>query len=103
MTGFLLSPLAEADLDEIVGFIAVDDPAAARRVLAEILAAIERLVENPRLGHRRDDLVGGRELRFWLVHTYLIIYDPTSHPLAIARVLSGYRDIESLLGPTSST
>lgn len=97
MTGYLLSPLAEDDLAGILDFIALDDIAAARRVAEDVRVALGRLVENPLLGHQRDDLVPGRSLRFWLVHSYLVIYEPATKPLAIVRVLSGHRDIESLL------
>lgn len=65
---FLLSPLAEDDLAEILDYIVRDDPAAARRVRDEIFAAIHKLAENPLLGHVRQDLAPDRELRFWRVH-----------------------------------
>jgi hypothetical protein len=31
------------------------------------------------------------------VHSYLVIYRPETRPLQIVRVLSGYRDIATLL------
>jgi plasmid stabilization system protein ParE len=51
---------------------------------------------NPHLGHYRDDLTT-RPLRFFPVFTYLVIYLPETEPLQIIRVLSGARDIESLI------
>lgn len=51
---------------------------------------------DPGLGHLREDLTD-EPLRFWPVHSYLIIYRPGRTPLQIVRVLSGYRDIRDLL------
>ncbi len=100
MSEFILSPLAEDDLGEIVDYIARDDPVASRRVLADIRTAIDTLVAQPRAGHLREDLVPGQSFRFWRVHSYLIVYLPDTRPIAIARVLSGHRDIEAILADT---
>ena len=57
---------------------------------------MHRLAELPALGHVRDDLVD-ESLRVWTVHSYLVIYRPEARHLQIVRVLSGYRDIATLL------
>jgi plasmid stabilization system protein ParE len=93
---FVLSAPAASDLREIHTYIAADDPAAARRVLNDLRDAMHRLAELPGLGHVRDDLVD-ETLRVWTVHSYLVIYRPETRPLQIVRVLSGYRDIATLL------
>jgi antitoxin ParD1/3/4/toxin ParE1/3/4 len=54
------------------------------------------LAGNPQLGHKRDDLTR-KAVRFWSVYAYLVIYDPRIQPLHILRVLSGYRDIGTIL------
>jgi plasmid stabilization system protein ParE len=64
-------PEVASDLDEIWDFIAADNPDAADRVIAEIVAAIDALVPFPRQGHRRPDLTS-RPLRFIQVHSYLL-------------------------------
>ncbi len=64
--GYEFHPGARADLDIIHDFIAEDNPRAADRVIAEILAAIRALVPFPDQGHRRTDLTS-RQLRFWRV------------------------------------
>jgi antitoxin ParD1/3/4/toxin ParE1/3/4 len=51
------------------------------------------------LGHTRPDIVGG-DVRFWLVHSYLVAYRAGTRPLQIARVISGYRDAEALIRPS---
>ncbi|MGH3440571.1 MAG: type II toxin-antitoxin system RelE/ParE family toxin [Nitriliruptorales bacterium] len=73
MSSFVLSGPAAADLGEIHAWIAKDDPAAARRVLEDLRAAMHRLVDHPGLGHVRDDLAD-ETLRAWPVHSYLVIY-----------------------------
>ncbi len=95
MTRYFLSRDADADLKDIVEFIATDSPRAARKVLADLRAAMDRLVELPMVGHQRPGVPG--DLRLWSVHSYLVVYRPQSEPLVIVRVLSGYRDLERLL------
>ena len=96
MARFVLSPEARDDLREIRDYIARDSADAARRVLSELRAAMRRLAEMPEMGHFREDLAH-EPLRFWPVHSYLIIYRPDRNPLEVVRVLSGYRDIAELL------
>ena len=97
MSRFLLSPEARADLEEIVDFIAAENPAAAERVLGELKAAMHRLAEMPLLGHLRQDLTA-EPLRFWQVYSFLIIYRPAKSPLEVVRVLHAARDVRRLLG-----
>jgi plasmid stabilization system protein ParE len=96
MSGYLLSPLAAQDLDDLWEFIARNNLDAADRILEEIYAAVQRLVRMPLIGHFRDDLAD-RSHRFWPVRDFLIIYHPETSPLEIVRILRGSRDIPSLL------
>lgn len=43
----------------------------------------------------RPDLTG-EPVKFWAVFSYLIVYNPATQPIGIARVVHGSRDIESL-------
>ena len=96
MPRYVLSPQARDDLRDLRDYIARDNPAAARRVLAELRSAIRRLAQMPEIGHIREDLAE-ETLRFWPVRSYLMIYRPDTQPVQIVRVLSGYRDIADLL------
>lgn len=87
---FALHPQAAQDITDIWEFIAEDNPLAARRVRADILAAIRALVPFPHQGHRRSDLTS-RPLRFTTVRDYLIAYAPDEHPLLVIAVLHGRR------------
>ena len=62
-----------------------------------LYSAMERLADNPHMGHFREDLTD-KTVKFWpFKWHYLIIYKPVS-PLEIVRVLSGYRDLVHIVG-----
>lgn len=95
MKRFKLSPEAAGDIREIWSYIAADNVKAARKVRMSLLDACQRLAENPRIGHVREDLTDQAVL-FWPVGSYLIICDPQSKPLSIVRVVHGARNVASL-------
>jgi plasmid stabilization system protein ParE len=96
MADYVFSPQARLDLLEIWEYIARDDLDAADRVEAEIHLAISKLARNPGIGHWRRDLTS-KQVRFWPIYSYLIIYDPNTQPLEVVRILSGYRDLADIL------
>jgi antitoxin ParD1/3/4/toxin ParE1/3/4 len=96
MRRFKLSPEAASDIREIWAYIAADNPRAAREVRLRIHEACQKLAENPRLGHSREDLTE-LPVRFWPVRSYLIVYEPELKPLEIVRVLHGAQDVTHLL------
>lgn len=97
MRTYFLSTIAEQDIDEIVSYIAHENPNAALKLLDALYEAMAMLAENPMLGHKREDLTD-KPVRFWpFKWHYLIIYVECM-PIEIVRILSGYRDISSLLG-----
>lgn len=88
--GYRLHPEAFADLDDIRGYIAQENPDAADRVMSEIFETIRALVPFPGRGHRRPDITS-RPLRFALVREYLIAYAPEEKPLWVVAVIHGRR------------
>ncbi|SRR5216684_6514138 len=90
MTGYDFHPEAVVDLDEIWEFIAGDNPNAADRLIAEILAAVNKMASFPKQGHTRPDLTT-RPLRFTLMREYLIAYAPDEKPLWVVAVVHGRR------------
>lgn len=50
MSRYRLTEDAERDLDEIVGFVALDSIAVARQVLRDLHGAMQQLAEMPRMG-----------------------------------------------------
>jgi toxin ParE1/3/4 len=91
-----LSPLAQADVQEIIFTIASDRPTAARRWKARLDTTMEQLAEFPGIGTRRDDLHPG--LRSFPVEPYLIFYH-VEETVYVLRILHGARDIAFLLAP----
>jgi plasmid stabilization system protein ParE len=87
----VLTPSARADLLEIQSYLAERSLDSSEYVRGELETAFDRLVESPGLGHRRADLTD-RDYRFWRVFSYLIVYDASSKPLRIIRVLHAARD-----------
>jgi toxin ParE1/3/4 len=93
---YVLTPEAQAHIDEIGAYIAHDSLDAALKVYDAFEEAFGQLAERPGLGHSRQDLTD-RPLKFWSVFSYLVVYDPESRPLTIIAVLHGARDVEKLL------
>jgi toxin ParE1/3/4 len=78
-----LSPEALADLRSIRAFIAGDNPGAAARLGARLVAACDRLAAFPNRG-RPGRVPGTRELAS--VHPYVIVYRVTSAGVEIIRI-----------------
>ena len=97
MSRFVLTPAAEGDLLKIIEYLEGDNPSAVLKVVDALDQAMQRLAENPGIGHVRPDLTG-EDVRFWPVFKYLVIYRQETKPLEIIRVLHGRRDVERILG-----
>ena len=95
MARLIISPLADADLNEILEFIARDKPEAAVRWVHKIREACEFLAQNPEAGARRPEFKSG-EFRNHLVGNYVIFYRPIPGGVEIARVVRGERDVRNL-------
>jgi toxin ParE1/3/4 len=97
----LWTPRAEADLLEIYTFVAMDNPAAADRLLEKLESRVDLLSHHPRLCQRRPEIrLSLRALTEW---PYLILYE--IHPdidegpvtsVEIVRIVDGRRDLCSL-------
>lgn len=97
MSRYILSPAARQDLADIRDYLVREaDKRVATHVLESLRDGIRKIAAVPGIGHPRPDL-GGPELRFLPVFKYLIIYRPDRHPLEIARILHGSRDVRRIL------
>ena len=97
MKTFLLTRLAERDLDQIKGYLVEHaGPRIARRVMKGIRSALDLLGKDLDAGHGREDLTS-RPVKFWAVYSYLVVYDPETKPVQILRGLHGMRDVEDIL------
>lgn len=89
---YYLSHEAEQDIDEIIIYIAQENPKVAHDFLDSLYNTAYNTAENPNLGHLREDLTN-KPVKFWTFKWhYLVIYKPVA-PIEIVRVLSGCRDI----------
>jgi len=91
-----LSALAQADLEEIWLFIARDDPLAADGFIERIQRTCQQLARSPGMGRSREELAEG--IHSFPVGKYLVFYRRAGTGIEVARLLSGYRDIETLFG-----
>lgn len=96
MKRFVLSPEACADLQDIWEFIAEDSCEAADRVLEAFYRAFSQLAAMPGMGHDREDLTK-KDVLFWPVHSYLLIYRRESNPLLAVAVLQAKRHVKRVL------
>ena len=92
-----LSEQAEIDLIDIWAYIARDSTTAADNLIEQVATVCQLLAKSPLLGRARRELAPG--LRSFSVGDYLVFYRPTKSGIVIARVLSGYRNLDKLFNP----
>ena len=90
----IISDLAADDLTNIWLYIADYSHQAADRFIDTIYDKSLLLCESPGMGQRREELLPG--MRSFPVKRYIIFYRENKGCLEIVRVLSGYRDLDSL-------
>ena len=90
----IISDQAAADLEEIWQHIGIDNPSVADKFVEVVYEKCLLVKENPEIGRNRDELLPG--IRCLSVKKYLISYRIKSRAVQIVRILSGYRDIDSI-------
>jgi toxin ParE1/3/4 len=81
----------ERIMDSIADYRGFD---ASERFLSDLNAKCTKLVRFPGMGRRRNELSPG--LRSFPIDRYLIFYCEIEFGIEIARVVSGYQDLEAL-------
>jgi plasmid stabilization system protein ParE len=100
--GFVLTLLAVRDLNEIWNYLSEESLEVADRVLLTVEKTLHRLAAHPGIGHLREDLADRRH-RFFLVHSYLVVYRAETSPLQVIRILHASRDVQTILNlPTEN-
>jgi len=101
VTRVVISPAAEADLEDIWWTIAADDPLTATRIVRAIGTKINSLAQHARRGPRRADIQA--EIRMLVEGPYLVLYetipdadDGLVDEVNIVRVVDGRRDLTRL-------
>lgn len=89
------SASAESDLLEAWLYIAEDSVDSADRLLDQIETEMGRLLMQPEMGRRREELAA--DLRSWPTSTpYILFYFAESDGITIARVLHHARDLPAI-------
>jgi plasmid stabilization system protein ParE len=87
------SPLADAQVDDAVAFIAADDPAAARAWLERLLERVRSLADYPDAGRMVPELQR-EDVRELIVPPYRVIYRRTAYAVEIAAIRHGARQFD---------
>ena len=97
MDQFQLTEDAVFDIDAIWLYLSQkESEQTADRIVTEIFKSFYKLADIPNSGHRRADLTS-KDVLFYKVFSYLIIYSPRSKPLRILGVLHGKRNVARIL------
>ena len=81
---------ALADLEAIGDYIARDNPAAAERWVAELMAAAEKAAALPHAGRKVPELAR-EDVREVFRRTYRIVYRVSEHRVEVLAVFEGHR------------
>ncbi len=87
---------ARFDLREIVEHIAADDPGAAKRVAANIRAAVRALGAAPKIGRMVPE-IADEDVRERIVPPYRVLYFLTPKAILVLGVLHSKRDLTAFL------
>jgi toxin ParE1/3/4 len=92
MTPIVVSPKADADVNDMLQRLSdLAGPAVARRYAQELAAIYERLAIFPESGARRESL--GAKTRIAVLSPYVVVYDHANATVRIIRVIDGRRNI----------
>ncbi|WP_373527963.1 type II toxin-antitoxin system RelE/ParE family toxin [Nostoc sp.] len=94
MSRYVLTIPAKEDLKEINRYVNRFNPGTAQRLNEKIRRQCKLLADFPNMGQSYDNFASG--LRSFPVEDYLIFYRPIDGGVAIVRVISGYRDLETV-------
>lgn len=94
MTKPIITPEAEEDIEDILGYIALDNFHASVGFYDELIKRFQTLAANPKAGRERHDISEG--LRSFPYGNYLIFYRIWAGTVAITRVLHSARDLDEI-------
>lgn len=93
-----LLPIAEEDLDEIIGHVASDNLKAAVKLADRIESDLATLSGFPELGRiPRDGDLREAGYRYLVIADYLVFYSIEKRTIIVHRILHGARDYKDLL------
>ena len=96
MSRLVFTPLAEADLNEILDYIAEHRPLTAVAVVHRIREKCQLVASQPMIGQRRPEYPG--DYRSFPVERWVVFYRIAAGTVEVHRVVDGARDLDSLMG-----
>ena len=97
MESFKLTDDAIFDIDAIwLYLLNKEGVETADRIVTALFKGFDKLAGIPTSGHRRADLTN-RQVLFYKIFSYLVIYQPGTKPLQILGVLHGKRNVSRIL------
>ena len=88
----VVTPTAEANLDEILRFIALDSPVAARKFVSRLRAKLKTLAAMPkRCPAAPEDGLDGMEIRHLILGNYRVIFVIDVDRVVVLQVRHGAR------------
>ena len=94
MSSYSFTDVAVQDLDNICEYIARQNLKAASQLFDAIRKKCKLVANFPNMGKNYKKLA--TNLRGFVVEDYVVFYYPREDGIDIVRVISGYRDFESL-------
>lgn len=89
--------IAEEDFNEIIVFIAQDNPIAAENVALKIEKALLKLTLHPLLGRvPNEPELAGAGFRYLIIDNFLIFYSLENRTIYVHRIIHGARDYHRL-------
>jgi toxin ParE1/3/4 len=101
MTSYIISPLASRDLDNIFDYFAEFSVDAGERFVEDFNKKCRNLAIFPNIGRAYTDIE--LSLRGIPLSAYIIFYRVNENSIEIVRVVSGYRDLDSLFSENNDT
>ena len=95
MARYVLSPLAEQDIESIGDYIAQDNPHRALTFIAELRSQCAKIASSSKACRLRPEL--GENIRSCAYGNYVIFFQDGLTELYIVRVLHGAMDIDARL------
>lgn len=94
MNSYSFSEEAIKDIDDICEYVARQNFKVANKLFDAIRKKCKLVADFPNMGKSYTRLAPN--LRGFIVEDYIVFYYPREDGIDIARVVSGYRDLESL-------
>lgn len=94
MSSYSFSDASIKDLDDICEYVARQNSKAASELFDAIRKKCKLVANFPNMGKSYSRLAPN--LRGFVVEDYIVFYYPREDGIDIARVVSGYRDLEAL-------